>query len=81
MATRWALTQTRLALSDRFDARIPEGGTPGFAVVDFSAGYRLGRALVLAMVLENLADAPYRYHGSSVNGAGRGLRFMLEAGL
>lgn len=81
LSTRWALAQTRLALSDRFDARIPEGGTPGFVVVDLSAGYRLSQLLLLSLVLENLADSAYRYHGSSVNGAGRGLRFMMETGL
>ena len=78
---RWALAQDRLAPSDRSDARIPTGGTPGFAVVDLRTGYRLGHRLLVAVVLENVGDAAYRYHGSSVNGPGRGLRFHIEGGL
>lgn len=77
---RWAAAQTRLAPADRSDARIPTGGTPGFAVVDLRAGYRLGRALSFGVVLENVFDAAYRYHGSSINGPGRGLIFNVEAG-
>ncbi len=78
---RWAQAQTRLAPSDRSDARIPEGGTPGFAVFDLRAGWRQGRSLAVSMVLENVGDAAYRYHGSSVNGAGRGVIVMMESGL
>ncbi|MCC6553295.1 MAG: TonB-dependent receptor [Polyangiaceae bacterium] len=78
---RWALLQDRLAPTDRSDARIPEGGTPGFAVLDLRAGYRIRRELLVAGVLENVTDAPYRIHGSSVNGPGRGVIIQLEAGL
>jgi outer membrane receptor protein involved in Fe transport len=79
-AMRWATTQDRLATTDRSDARIPIGGTPGFAVVDAQAGYRFGEIASVALVVENLGDAAYRYHGSSVNGAGRGLLLQLELG-
>ena len=78
---RWALLQDRLAPTDRGDARIPEGGTPGFLVLDLRAGMRFGDRLLLAAVLENLGDAAYRYHGSSVNGPGRGLIVNLEGSL
>jgi outer membrane receptor protein involved in Fe transport len=78
---RWALLQDRLAPTDRGDARIPEGGTPGFLVLDLRAGFRFGDRLLLAAVLENLGNAPYRYHGSSVNGPGRGLIVNLEGSL
>ncbi|HEY3450173.1 MAG TPA: TonB-dependent receptor [Myxococcales bacterium] len=79
-ALQWALAQDRLAVSDYSDGRIPKYGTPGFAVVHLRAGYRLGRDLSLALVLENLFDSPYRFHGSSVNGAGRGILLQLSAG-
>ncbi len=79
-ALRWARLQDRLALADLSDQRIPRGGTPGFAVVDLRAGYRWQPHILLACVLENLADAPYRYHGSSVNGPGRGFNLLLEFG-
>lgn len=78
---RWALAQDRLALTDRSDARIPPGGTPGFAVVDLRAGYKLSRHVVVSLVVENVGDTPYRYHGSSINGPERGVIASLEGGL
>jgi iron complex outermembrane receptor protein/hemoglobin/transferrin/lactoferrin receptor protein len=80
-ALRWALAQDRLALQDLSDPRIPQGGTPGFAVLDFSAGYRYRRNLLVGLVLENVTDAAYRYHGSSINGPGFGASIVLEVGL
>ncbi len=77
-AMRWATDQTRLSLGDQADARIPFGGTPGYVVYDLTAGVRLGRQLQLNVILENLTDEPYRVHGSSVNGAGRGLIANME---
>ncbi|MFN0064191.1 MAG: TonB-dependent receptor domain-containing protein, partial [Myxococcaceae bacterium] len=77
-ALRWAGLQNRLALSDFSDARIPAGGTPGYAVADLRASYRWGRRLALSAVLENLLDAPYRAHGSSVNGPGRSVVVSIE---
>lgn len=77
---RWAALQDRLAPTDRSDARIPAGGTPGYAVFDLRAGYRVRRELVVSAILENVFDAAYRVHGSSVNGPGRGVLFAVEAG-
>jgi iron complex outermembrane receptor protein/hemoglobin/transferrin/lactoferrin receptor protein len=77
---RWARAQSRLAPQDRVDARIPRGGTPGYAVFDLRLGYRLGRRVLAAVVLENLADTAYRHHGSSTNGAGRGIVGELQFG-
>jgi len=79
-ALRWARAQTRLALADQADVRIPIGGTPGYVVVDLRAGYRLDPYLLLAVVFENVGDAAYRNHGSSVNGPGRGVSMQLEFG-
>lgn len=79
-AMRWAGAQTRLALADMDDVRIPDGGTPGYVVFDVRAGYRLDPYLLVAMVVENLGDVAYRHHGSSVNGPGRGLTLQLEFG-
>lgn len=79
-AMRWARAQTRLALADMEDVRIPDGGTPGYLVFDLRAGYRLDPHLLLAVVAENLADVAYRHHGSSINGPGRGLTLQLEFG-
>jgi iron complex outermembrane receptor protein/hemoglobin/transferrin/lactoferrin receptor protein len=76
-ATRWAALQDRLAAQDRSDARIPRGGTPGFAVLDLRAGWRWDKGLLISLVCENLVDEAYRYHGSSVNGPGRGLSLRI----
>lgn len=77
---RWARAQTRLAPQDIPDPRIPLGGTPGFTVFDVRAGYRLQPYALLSLVFENVADTPYRYHGSSVNGPGRGVILELQFG-
>jgi len=77
---RWATRQDRLALADLSDARIPRGGTPGFAVFDLRAACRLDRRLLVSLALENVFDQAYRYHGSSVNGPGRSFVFLLDLG-
>lgn len=73
LVLRAAAAQDRLALADAADFRIPTGGTPGYAVLDLRLGMRIGPSLWLRAVLENLGDAVWRAHGSSVNGPGRGL--------
>jgi hemoglobin/transferrin/lactoferrin receptor protein len=64
----------RLSADDRRDTqRIPEGGTPGYAVLTLRGGLRLARALDLTLALENVTDEDYRIHGSGVNEPGRNL--------
>jgi iron complex outermembrane receptor protein/hemoglobin/transferrin/lactoferrin receptor protein len=79
-AVRWARAQDQLAPADVADNRIPGGGTPGFVVFDLRAGYRWDPFMLVGLVLENLADVAYRYHGSSVNGAARSLSLNMEFG-
>ncbi|MCA9701836.1 MAG: TonB-dependent receptor, partial [Myxococcales bacterium] len=79
-ALRWAGAQTRLALADEADIRIPWGGTPGFVIWDLRAGYRFDPHVLVSAVFENVLDSPYRYHGSSVNGATRSLTLAVELG-
>lgn len=78
---RWALAQTRLALSDISDERIPPGGTPGYAVLELRAGYRFRRHFLISAVFENVTNEVYRIHGSSINGPARGLMVQLQASL
>ena len=80
-AMRWAADQTRLAPSDLGDARIPLGGTPGYAVLDLRVGWRWRDHLRAGVSLENALDSPYRVHGSSINGPGRSLLFSLATRL
>ncbi|MCB9593270.1 MAG: TonB-dependent receptor [Sandaracinaceae bacterium] len=70
---RWAATQDRLAPSDVADARIPIGGTPGWATLDLRGGWRLDEYVLLGLVVENLFDVAYRVHGSSINAPGIGV--------
>ncbi len=72
-ALRWATTQDRLAPSDASDARIPAGGTPGWATVDLSGGVRVDQRVLVGVVVENLFDVAYRVHGSSINAPGIGV--------
>ncbi len=80
-ALRWALAQDRLAITDLSDPRIPPGGTPGYAVVDLRASYKVQPWLGLNLVAENLGDVVYRHHGSSLNGPGRSLIVAADVGL
>ena len=73
-----ASSQERLAQGDIDDNRIPEGGTPGWTVVNINAGYTW-KFLSVDLSLKNLFNADYRYHGSGINGYGRSL--FLTAGL
>ena len=59
---------------------LADSGVTLRAVVDLRAGYRWQPHVLVAAVLENLANAPYRYHGSSINGPGRSLNLLLEFG-
>ena len=77
-ALLWADEQDRLSLSDYCDGRIPKYGTPGFAMVSLRASYRFTNRALVSAVFENVADSAYRYHGSSVNGAGRGFMLHVE---
>lgn len=78
---RWAATQDRLAPSDAADARIPAGGTPGWATVDLRGGWRFNESVLLSLVVENLFDVAYRTHGSSINGPGVGVMAALSVRL
>ena len=78
LGIRSAVLQDQLALSDVSDERIPAGGTPGFVVTDLRLGYRFSRQLILGLVMENLTDQIYRYHGSAINGPSRGVQIRLQ---
>ena len=77
LGLRWALRQNRLSFGDEIDHRIPYGGTPGYTVYHASIGVR-SEGWTLNLTFENLTDAIYRIHGSSVNGAGRGLSLLAS---
>ncbi|MEE2787923.1 MAG: TonB-dependent receptor [Myxococcota bacterium] len=77
-AVRWALMQDRLSNGDVADARIPDGGTAGYAVVDLRFGHRINRRVHQTFMVENLSDQRYRTHGSGVFGAGRSIVYSIN---
>jgi hemoglobin/transferrin/lactoferrin receptor protein len=70
--------QGRLAKADTDDNRIPVGGTPGWAVLNFYAGYSW-RFLSVRLSALNLFNEDYRTHGSGVNGYGRSVFATVAA--
>ena len=70
-SARTAAAQRRLAPGDVSDHRIAPGGTPGWTVLNLTAGARLSRGLVVSGGVANLSDEAYRIHGSGVDGTGR----------
>jgi len=62
--------QDRLSDGDIDDPRIPEGGTPGYAVFNLAGGAALTDDLDLTVVVENLGDKTYKTHGSGIYGPG-----------
>jgi outer membrane receptor protein involved in Fe transport len=71
--------QDRLAEGDKSDNRIPEGGTPGWEVVNFFAGYQW-KMVKLKVGFENIFNEDYRTHGSGINGVGRSAWVALNIG-
>jgi outer membrane receptor protein involved in Fe transport len=65
--------QDRLGNRDLTDPRIPQGGTPGYAVHGIRVAWTVTNNLNVSAGLENLADALYRTHASGVDAAGRHL--------
>jgi len=75
---RWALAQERLSARDVADARIAEGGTPGYFVLGLRASYVVLRQLRIGAGLHNLFDSSYRVHGSGFDGPGVEGRVRLD---
>jgi len=73
-----AAKQDRLAQGDIDDNRIPDGGTPGWNVINLSGGYTW-KFLAADLSLRNIFNKDYRYHGSGINGYGRSFFLTLQA--
>ncbi len=68
----------RLSTRDKSDTqRIPPGGTPGWAAVNFWATYPVCEGFLLSVGVDNIANKDYRIHGSGQNEPGR--NFWLTA--
>jgi outer membrane receptor protein involved in Fe transport len=73
----FAAEQDRLSSGDISDNRIPIGGTPGWQVLNFYAGYQLS-SVKFKTGLQNLLNEDYRTHGSGINGVGRSIWLAVD---
>jgi len=65
--------QDRLSSRDIRDPRIPDGGTPGYALFNLRGGWHDRRQRV-DIALNNLTDREYKVHGSGLYGPGREIK-------
>lgn len=73
----FATKQDRLSNGDIDDHRIPDGGTPGWDIVNLKAGYSWNK-ISLHAGLQNIFNQAYRIHGSGVDGFGRSVWISLQ---
>lgn len=73
----FAAKQDRLSNGDIDDHRIPEGGTPGWQVLNVKIGYSLEK-ISLNAGFQNIFNKAYRVHGSGVDGYGRSLWMSVQ---
>jgi len=66
----FARKQTRLSPEDINDARVPLGGTPGYATLNLKAGFKPSRNQEWLVSLENIGDIKYKSHGSGIYAPG-----------
>ncbi|MEM7371853.1 MAG: TonB-dependent receptor [Bacteroidota bacterium] len=74
---RYASRQNRLSDGDIRDHRIPDGGTPGWQVLDAFWGYQW-KKFQGRVGLQNLFDQAYRLHGSGVDAYGRSIWVAIQ---
>ena len=70
LSSLFARKQNRLSPEDITDARIPPGGTPGYATLNLKAGFKPNRNQEWLVSLENIGDIKYKSHGSGVYAPG-----------
>lgn len=73
----FAAKQDRLSSGDIDDHRIPDGGTPGWNILNLKAGYSWKKISINAG-LQNIFNQAYRIHGSGVDGYGRSFWTTLQ---
>jgi outer membrane receptor protein involved in Fe transport len=71
--------QNRLSSGDISDSRIPDGGTPGWTLLNLRAGYNW-KWFDISGGLNNIFDEAYRMHGSGVDGYGRSVWLAVKVG-
>jgi outer membrane receptor protein involved in Fe transport len=69
----FARGQDQLSDGDNRDARIPEGGTPGYSVWSLKTGFQRTPSEQFLVSFENIGDKVYKTHGSGLYAPGRSL--------
>lgn len=74
---RYAFAHRRISPDEVGDIRVSENGTDGFVNVQLLMNYRAKEHLAIKVIADNLADASYREHASSLDGMGRNITFTV----
>lgn len=75
---RYAFSHRRISPDEISDIRVSENGTDGFVNIQLLANFQIREPLKLKLVADNLADAAYREHASSLDGMGRNFTISLS---
>ena len=73
----FAAKQDRLSQGDIDDHRIPEGGTPGWNILNIKSVYTW-KMISLNAGIQNVFNQAYRIHGSGIDGYGRSFWLTLQ---
>lgn len=75
---RYAFAHRRISPDEIGDIRISQNGTDGFVNVQVLANYQARENLTFKVLADNLGDAAYREHASSLDGMGRNITFTVS---
>ncbi|MFM6948009.1 MAG: TonB-dependent receptor plug domain-containing protein [Aquirufa sp.] len=65
--------QDRLSAGDKSDNRMNPNGTAGWGIINSQFKYQISSHTLVSLQGVNLANIPYRMHGSGIDGMGRSL--------
>ena len=76
LVSNMARRQDRLSEQDKEDARIPKGGTPGWATLRLDGSYKLNHFMIAA-TFDNIFNKGYRLHASGIDALGRNAKVTI----
>jgi outer membrane receptor protein involved in Fe transport len=75
---RFALAKRKLSIEEIGDDRISPEGTDGFVNVQLISTFDVSKSLQLRVFADNISDAAYREHASTLNGMQRNITLSLN---
>ncbi len=75
---RYAFSHRRISPGEVGDIRISQNGTDGFVNIQLLVNFQAGKNLSLKVIADNLTDAAYREHASSLDGMGRNVTVSVS---